>query len=100
MEFMVLIENTYPLDGDPDERGRLFEAEAARVRDLASHGTLVKLWRRSGTRINVSVWRVSSVEQLHEEIASLPCYPWLRPTVWPLSAHPNDPSVLSEGIHA
>lgn len=92
MEFLVFIDNEYPLDGDPVERERLFADESLRASQLAAEGVIARLWRRPGMRSNVGIWRAASPDLLHESIASLPCFPWLKVTAWPLAAHPNDPT--------
>lgn len=67
-------------------------AEAARAVDLASEGTLLRLWRTDapGWR-NVGLWRARSERDLRGTIASLPLAPFMSVSVRKLDAHPNDP---------
>ena len=65
MEFLMRIEVTWPPDGDPAERERLIDAEAARARELAAAGTISRLWRNVGVE------------------------------VFPLAQHPSDPGAVA-----
>ena len=56
MEFMVLIKNTYPADGDKEILASLTKAESLRASVLASEGIIVKIWRRTGQKSNVGIW--------------------------------------------
>ena len=91
MEFMVHIVNTFDVAGDPKLLAELTTREQARAAELASQGILKKLWRRTGQRANVGIWQAPDANSLHEAIASLPFFPWLKVEIWPLSDHRNDP---------
>ncbi len=95
-EFLVQMENRLPADFPPDRRAELLRAEAARARELASAGTLVRLWRVTGQRANVGIWRAPTTMALHEALESLPLFPYLDIQVIPLSGHPNDPALAAE----
>lgn len=90
-EFLVQMENLLPAGFPSAERAELFRAEAARARELASAGILVRLWRVTGRRANVGIWRAASTAALHDALASLPLFPYLDIQVTPLARHPNDP---------
>ncbi len=90
-EFLVQMENLLPAGFPPAERAELFRAEAARARELASAGILVRLWRVTGRRANVGIWRAASTAALHDALASLPLFPYLDIQVTPHARHPNDP---------
>lgn len=81
-----------PESADEPARAALTEAEAARARELADAGTLVKLWRIPGQRANWGVWSTPDADALHEALCSLPLWPWAEVTVHPLARHPNDPA--------
>ena len=91
MEFMVLIKNTYPADGDKEILASLTKAESLRANVLATEGIIVKIWRRTGQKSNVGIWVAPDATQLHAAISSLPFFPWLEVEIWPLAEHPNDP---------
>ena len=90
-EFLVRMEILIPASLPADERARLVQAEADRARELASAGTLVRLWRVAGRRANAGIWRAATTGELHDALASLPLFPYLDIEVIPLSRHPNDP---------
>jgi muconolactone D-isomerase len=91
MEFMVLIKNTYPADGNKEKLASLTKAESSRASVLATEGIIVKIWRRTGQKSNVGIWVAPDATQLHAAISSLPFFPWLEVEIWPLAEHPNDP---------
>lgn len=92
MEFLVHIEICWPADGDPDERARLGEAEAARANELAALGIIKRLWRVPGRRANYGLWAAADADALHDALSSLPLFPWLDIDVIPLAAHSSDPA--------
>jgi muconolactone delta-isomerase len=91
MEFLVEFEIDVPT-GTPDavleQRQR---AESATAAKLAEDGHLVRLWRRPLVGDAIGLYRADSQAQLEDLLASLPLADWLRVTVTPLEAHPNDP---------
>jgi muconolactone delta-isomerase len=98
MEFLVEFQVKVPAgtpDAEVDQRQR---AEAAAAAKLAEDGHLVRLWRRplvgDGTAA-IGLYRAFSQARLEELLAALPLADWLRVTVTPLEAHPNDPATAS-----
>jgi muconolactone D-isomerase len=71
-------------------------AESAAAAKLAAGGHLVRLWRRppAGTTA-IGLYRADSKAALDGLLAALPLADWLRVTVTPLEAHPNDPATAS-----
>jgi muconolactone D-isomerase len=94
-EFLVQMENRLPADFPPDQRAELLAAEAVRARELAEAGILVRLWRVTGRRANVGIWRAPTCGALHEALESLPLFPHLDIQVIPISGHPNDPELAA-----
>jgi muconolactone D-isomerase len=92
MEFLVHME-VARIEGDEIER-QLREEEAARSRELAKEGILLRLWRVPGRRENWGIWRVDDADRLHDALSSLPLFRYLTITVYPLASHPNDPMRL------
>lgn len=88
MEFLVEIEVTLPPDMPAERRAALLAAELERGLELRRAGTLVRIWRVPGALRNVAVWAADDATELHERIASLPAFPWLRARVTPLAVHP------------
>ena len=98
MEFLVEFEVEVPAgtpDAEVEQRQR---AESAAAAKLAEDGHLVRLWRRpllgDGTTA-IGLYRAFSQAQLEDLLAGLPLADWLRVTVTPLEAHPNDPATVS-----
>jgi muconolactone D-isomerase len=94
MEFLVEFEVEIPA-GTPDAQVEQHQrAESAAAAKLAEDGHLVRLWRRprvgDGTTA-IGLYRAFSQAQLEDLLAALPLADWLRITVTPLEAHPNDP---------
>jgi muconolactone D-isomerase len=61
------------------------DAEANRGRELQAAETIVRIWRIPGRTANVGIWRAPDPTSLHEAIASLPMFPYLRADVTPLA---------------
>jgi muconolactone D-isomerase len=95
MEFLVEFEVEVPA-GTPDTEVEQHQrAESAAAAKLAEDGHLVRLWRRpllgDGTTA-IGLYRAFSQAQLEDLLAALPLADWLRVTITPLEAHPNDPA--------
>jgi muconolactone delta-isomerase len=96
MEYLVTMTTLVP-DGTTDEevqeiRGR----EAARSRELAAEGHLLRLWRpplQPGEWRTLGLFAAADEVQLEDVLASMPLRVWRSDQVVPLSAHPNDPPV-------
>ena len=73
-------------------------AESTAAAKLAEEGHLVRLWRRplvgDGTTA-IGLYRAQDEAELDNLLAALPLADWLRVTVTPLEAHPNDPATAS-----
>jgi muconolactone delta-isomerase len=98
MEFLVEFEVEVPAgtpDAEVEQRQR---AESAAAAELAEDGHLVRLWRRplggDGTTA-IGLYRADSEAELDDLLGALPFGGWLRVTVTPLAAHPNDPATAS-----
>jgi len=98
MEFLVEFEVEVPA-GTPDAEAEQHQrAESAAAAKLAGDGHLVRLWRRppagDGTTA-IGLYRAGSEAALDGLLAALPLAGWLRVTVTPLQAHPDDPAAAS-----
>jgi muconolactone delta-isomerase len=94
MEYLVEFEVEVP-DGTPDAEVEQHQrAESAAAAKLAEDGHLVRLWRRplvGEGATAIGLYRAFSQAQLEALLAALPLADWLRVTITPLEAHPNDP---------
>ena len=95
MEFLVDFEFEVPA-GTPDaEVERRQRAESAAAAELAEDGHLVRLWKRplggNGTTA-IGLYRARDAAELDDLLGALPLADWLRVSITPLAAHPNDPA--------
>ena len=94
MEFLANMHTQVP-DGTPDSEVDDTKArEAIRARELATQGSLLRLWKppvQPGEWRTIGLWRADSEEELQALLASLPLHVWMTVEVTPLSPHPNDP---------
>ena len=94
MEYFVEMTTHVP-NGTPDETvDDIRRREAARARELAADGRLLRLWRPP---LGPGEWRTFGLftggeeRELHNTLASMPLTVWRTDAVTPLSPHPNDP---------
>jgi muconolactone delta-isomerase len=98
MEYLVTMTTHVP-EGTPDRavadiRGR----EAARSRELAAQGHLLRLWRpplQPGEWRTLGLFAAADDGQLEEVLASMPLRVWRTDEVTALSPHPNDPGLAA-----
>ena len=98
MEFLVEFKIEVPAGTSLEEVERRQRAESAAAAKLAEDGHLVRLWRLSAGvdgATAIGLYRVDSEAELDGLLAALPIADWLRVTVTPLEAHPNDPAEAS-----
>jgi muconolactone D-isomerase len=98
MEFLVEFELEVPAGTPHEEVERGTRAESAAAAKLAEDGHLVRLWRRpliGDGSTAVGLYRADSEAELDGLLDALPIADWLRVTVTPLEAHPNDPAEAS-----
>jgi muconolactone delta-isomerase len=95
MEFLVEFELEIPGGTPHEEVQRRQRAESAAAAKLVEDGHLVRLWRRplvGDGSTAVGLYRADSEAELDRLLDALPIADWLRVTVTPLEAHPNDPA--------
>jgi len=94
MEFLVDMVTTVP-DGTTDAEVDAIRArEAARSRELAAQGHLLRLWRpplNPGEWRTWGLFRAADAAELESVLSSMPLRVWRHDTVTPLTAHPSDP---------
>jgi muconolactone delta-isomerase len=78
-----------------EERERLRKAERARATELREAGVLLKLWRVLGSSDSIGLYCAPDADTLHDALASLPMFPWMRFQVEPLVTHPQERSLPS-----
>jgi len=99
MEYLVTMTTRIP-DGTPAEAVDDVRArEAARSRDLAARGRLLRLWRpplQPGQWRTLGLFSAADGDQLEEILASMPLRVRRTDEVTPLAPHPNDPPAARE----
>jgi muconolactone delta-isomerase len=94
-EFLTTFTTTIP-DGTPgpvvdDVRAR----EAARAKELAGQGHLLRLWMLpagDGQENALGLWRARDSAEMGAIVASLPLAAWMDVRTTPLTPHPSDPA--------
>jgi muconolactone delta-isomerase len=66
--------------------------EAARAKELAGRGHLLRLWRLPGDGRALGLWRARDATELQAVLKSLPLDAWMTVETTPLTAHPSDPA--------
>jgi muconolactone delta-isomerase len=98
MEYLVTMTTHVP-DGTPDGAVDDVRArEAARSRELAAAGHLLRLWRpplRPGEWRSLGLFAAADGGRLEEVLASMPLRVWRTDEVTPLAPHPNDPALAA-----
>ena len=89
MLFHVQMDVRLPHDLRPDKVDALKKAERERAQELQRQGKWRHLWRMAGRYSNVSIFDVSSAEELHDILSTLPLFPFMEITVSALCRHPS-----------
>jgi muconolactone delta-isomerase len=94
MEFLVTMTTQVPEGTEASMVESVRAREAARSRELASDGRLVRLWRpplKPGEWRTFGLFAAENQDELEVALASMPLRIWRRDDVTPLFPHPNDP---------
>jgi len=94
MEYLVTMTTRVP-NGTPEQAVTdIRTREAARSRELAAQGHLLRLWRpplQPGEWRTLGHFAAADDAELEKVLASMPLRVWRTDQVTPLSLHPNDP---------
>ncbi len=91
-EYLVEITTSIPEGTDQSEVDARRAAEAARAKELAASGNLVRLWRPVGELRSIGLWRAEDEADLAANVlGTLPLHQWMSAKVTPVHSHPNDP---------
>ena len=94
MEFLVDMVTTVPDGTTGAEVDAIRIREAARSRELAAQGHLLRLWRppmEAGEWRTLGLFQAADATELQSVLSSMPLRVWRHDTVTPLTAHPSDP---------
>jgi muconolactone delta-isomerase len=95
MEYLVTMTTQVPEGTSEAAVQDIRTREAARSRELAAQGYLLRLWRpplQPGEWRTLGLFAAVDSTQLEEVLASMPLRVWRTDEVTPLSPHPNDPA--------
>ena len=96
-EFLTTFTIAVP-KGTPDRVIHDAEArEAQQAKELASQGHLLRLWRLPGASRALGLWSAPSLAALKMILTSLPLAVWMTIETTPLSPHPSDPALATNG---
>lgn len=99
MEYLVTMTTNVP-DGTSEAAVQdIRTREAARSRELAAQGHLLRLWRpplQPGEWRTLGLFAADDGAELERVLASMPLRVWRTDEVTPLSPHPNDPARQTE----
>jgi muconolactone delta-isomerase len=94
MEYIVEMTTHVPA-GTPEEAvDTIRSSEAARARELAAEGHLLRLWRpplAPGEWRTLGLFATDGDREIDGLLASMPLHVWRTDEVTQLTAHPNDP---------
>jgi muconolactone D-isomerase len=96
MEFLVDMVTVVPAGTTEQQVADMRAREAARSKELAAHGSLLRLWRpplAPGEWRTWGLFRAQDAADLETTVlATMPLHAWRKDTVTPLTPHPNDPA--------
>jgi muconolactone delta-isomerase len=98
MEYLVTMTTHVPQGTLEQAVDDVRSREAARSRELASQGHLLRLWRpplEPGEWRSFGLFAADDAGQLENVLASMPLRVWRTDVVTPLSSHPNDPGLAA-----
>ena len=103
MEYLVTMTTNVPKGTPAETVEEVRTREAARSRDLAAQGHLLRLWRpplRPEEWRTLGLFSADDDDQLQKVLTSMPLHVWRTDEVTPLSPHPNDPGLGPGGAGA
>jgi muconolactone delta-isomerase len=99
MEYLITMTTHVP-DGTSEAAVQdIRSREAARSRELAAQGHLLRLWRpplQPGEWRTLGLFAADDGAELEKLLASMPLRVWRTDEITPLSPHPNDPARHAE----
>jgi len=89
MLFQVQMDVRIPHDLSAERADQLKRDERERAQILQKSGVWRHLWRHAGRYANTSIFDVSSTQELHDILSTLPLFPFMEINVIPLCRHPS-----------
>jgi muconolactone delta-isomerase len=94
MEFLVEMVTTVPEGTSEDAVAEMKRREAARARELAVQGHILRLWKppeAPGEWRTFGLFSAADGDELHQVLTSMPLHVWRNDTITPFTPHPSDP---------
>jgi muconolactone D-isomerase len=94
MEFLVDMVTTVPEGTTKETVEDTKQREAARTRELAAQGRLLRLWKppeAPGEWRTLGLFDAADEDELQQVLASMPLNKWMTVTITPFTPHPSDP---------
>jgi muconolactone D-isomerase len=98
MEYLVTMTTHVPEGTSEEVVQDMRTREAARSRQLATQGHLLRLWRpplEPGEWRTLGLFVADDDSELEGVLASMPLHEWRADEITPLSPHPNDPALTN-----
>jgi muconolactone D-isomerase len=95
MEYLVTMTTHVPAGTSDEAVDDMRAREAARSRELAAQGHLLRLWRpplQPGEWRSIGLFAADDDAALEAVLASMPLRVWRTDEVTPLTPHPSDPA--------
>lgn len=89
MLYMVRMDVELPADMPQEAADAIKAKEKAYAQDLQRAGKWLHLWRIVGEYANISIFDAADHDELHNMLANLPLFPYMRLKVTPLAKHPS-----------
>ncbi|MDT7838567.1 muconolactone Delta-isomerase [Aquabacterium sp. OR-4] len=89
MLYLVHMQVELPPDMPPAQAQAIKDKEKAYSQELQRQGRWLHLWRVVGEYANYSVFDAPDHDTLHQWLAGLPLFPYMRLKVTPLAQHPS-----------
>jgi len=99
MEYLLSMTTHVPEGTSQETVNDIRAKEAARSRELAAQGYLLRLWRpplQPGEWRTLGHFAAADASELEEALASMPLRVWRTDEITPLAPHPNDPALAGE----
>jgi muconolactone delta-isomerase len=96
-EFLTTFVLAVPPGTSSDAFDAMTVREAARTRELAAEGNLLRLWSLPGDGRALGHWQAPDDPGMRDVLQSLPMTDWLTVETVPLTRHPSDPATADSG---
>jgi muconolactone D-isomerase len=88
MRFLLNIHVRMPGEWSQEQRAELVRRETEAAVELMRRKVLRRTFRIVGQLANFSIWETATPDELHAVLQTLPMYPYMTITVFPIIKHP------------